>query len=209
MKAVEDFFDKRHNVFIKFGAVFAIIFFTIYVPAQSHFRSQEQIEQHKAEIVSLQGELQNKKLEIQLKEKQVELLNKSFEEQKMAMQQVECLAKNIYFEAGAEPYAGKIAVAEVTMNRVKHKSFPKTVCGVVYQKHKSTCQFSWVCQGKSAIRPSPAWNESKKIAQSIIIGKRDYNTVGNALFFHARSIYPSWAGTKRLIARIGNHIFYH
>jgi spore germination cell wall hydrolase CwlJ-like protein len=209
MKAVENFFDKRHNVFIKFGSIIALIFLTIYVPAQSHANYQVQIEQHKQTIEVLEEKLEEKNEEIMVKEKQVKLLTKSFEKQAYTMQQVECLAKNIYFEAGAESTAGKIAVAEVTMNRVKHKQFPKTVCGVVYQKSGRTCQFSWVCQGKSKAPASPAWNESKQIAKNILIGKRDYNVVGNALFFHATSIYPKWAGAKRLVARIGNHIFYH
>ena len=70
--------------------------------------------------------------------------------------EVECLALNIYHEARNQPTAGKLAVAQVTLNRVKHDRFPNTICGVVYQgyylnnnpiKHK--CQFSWWCDGKS------------------------------------------------------------
>ena len=48
--------------------------------------------------------------------------------------QLECLAMNIYREAGHENFEGKVAVAQVTMNRASHPSFPKDVCGVVYQK---------------------------------------------------------------------------
>ena len=44
-----------------------------------------------------------------------------------------CLAQNIYFEAGNQPLAGKIAVANVTLNRVEHDKFPNNVCDVVYQ----------------------------------------------------------------------------
>ena len=42
-----------------------------------------------------------------------------------------CLAQNIYFEAGNQPLAGKIAVANVTLNRVEHDKFPNNVCDVV------------------------------------------------------------------------------
>jgi spore germination cell wall hydrolase CwlJ-like protein len=209
MKAVEEFFDKRHNVLIKFGGLFSALFLSVYVPVQAHFDSQEMLQEKTEQIEVLQEQLQEKQTEIVIKDKQVELLNQSFEEQKVVMQQVECLAKNIYFEAGGETHKGKLAVAEVTMNRVHNKLYPKTVCGVVYQKYKGVCQFSWVCQGKSKVRSTSAWSESKQIAQNILIGGKDYNTVGNALHFHATHVYPSWASTKKLIARIGNHVFYH
>ena len=44
-----------------------------------------------------------------------------------------CLAKNIYFEAGNQPLAGKVAVAQVVLNRIDHSSYPDDICGVVYQ----------------------------------------------------------------------------
>ena len=60
--------------------------------------------------------------------------------------QLDCLAINIYREAGYEPFEGKVAVAQVTMNRVEDPQFPNDVCSVVYQKSttvKTVCQFSW------------------------------------------------------------------
>ena len=59
--------------------------------------------------------------------------------------EVKCLAENIYFESAYEPDQGKIAVAFVTLNRTRHKDFPSSVCEVVTQKTKNTCQFSWFC----------------------------------------------------------------
>ena len=47
---------------------------------------------------------------------------------------VDCLAKNIYYEAGSEPEEGKVAVAMVTINRVRDGRFGKTVCSVVDQR---------------------------------------------------------------------------
>ena len=62
---------------------------------------------------------------------------------------LECLALNIYREAGHEPFEGKVAVAQVTLNRVVDSRFPNTVCDVVYEKtavySKVICQFSWYC----------------------------------------------------------------
>jgi len=51
--------------------------------------------------------------------------------------EVKCLALNIYHEARNQPTVGKLAVAQVTMNRVKDVRFPNTICGVVYQGYYS------------------------------------------------------------------------
>jgi len=53
------------------------------------------------------------------------------------------LSAIISCEANNEPYAGKLAVGIVVMNRVKAKAFPNTVKGVIYQKF----QFSPVRNG--------------------------------------------------------------
>ena len=47
--------------------------------------------------------------------------------------QTTCMADNIYFEARNQGTAGWSAVASVTLNRVKDKRFPNTVCEVVKQ----------------------------------------------------------------------------
>jgi spore germination cell wall hydrolase CwlJ-like protein len=47
---------------------------------------------------------------------------------------IDCLAKNIYYEAGSEPEEGKVAVAMVTINRVRDGRFGKSVCSVVDQR---------------------------------------------------------------------------
>ena len=49
--------------------------------------------------------------------------------------QLECLTRNIYWEAAGEPFEGKVAVAQVTMNRVVSGKFGSGVSGVVYQKN--------------------------------------------------------------------------
>ena len=92
--------------------------------------------------------------------------------------QVECLAKNIYFEARNEPFAGQLAVALVTLNRVYDDTFPNTVCDVVYQgihtndgfPKRNRCQFSWYCDGASdEIRNLVAFNTTQKIANLAMI----------------------------------------
>jgi spore germination cell wall hydrolase CwlJ-like protein len=121
--------------------------------------------------------------------------------------EVKCLADNIYYEAGYEPTKGKIAVAGVTINRVKNSKFPKSVCSVVYQRTRGTCQFSWTCMKK--YRPSPAgYAQAKKIAEKVLTAEIETTKVvpRNVLFYHADYVNPRW-GLDRY-AKIGRHIFY-
>lgn len=135
--------------------------------------------------------------------------------------EVMCLAKNIYYEAGAEPLEGKMAVAQVTMNRVEHPSFPKTVCGVVKQNairksnsewddDKRICQFSWVCQGRRIIKKeSDNWQESLEIAKSFLTENKSYDKFeDDVLFFHEKHLPFNWKQKYTKVAVIGNHIFY-
>ena len=75
----------------------------------------------------------------------------------MRQAQLDCLARNIYHEAGYEPFEGKVAVAQVTINRAESGEFPSDICRVVYQKNvvyeKVLCQFSWYCESASAKKP--------------------------------------------------------
>jgi spore germination cell wall hydrolase CwlJ-like protein len=47
------------------------------------------------------------------------------------MKELDCLTRNIYWEAASEPFEGKVGVAQVTLNRVESGKFAPTVCGVV------------------------------------------------------------------------------
>jgi len=200
---IEKYFDRNHDLFCRWGGLFALIFFMLYVPFSMVGRMQDKLDAQQTANVLLTSELET------LNHK-VEFLNLSYEKKQLVLKEVECLARNIYFEAGGEPRAGKIAVAEVTMNRVKSKQYPRTVCGVVHQRTKGTCQFSWVCEGKKKVyRNSSAWRDSIKIAENILISKHHYGIIGSAKYFHADYVDPAWAEQKQLIRKIGNHIFYH
>jgi spore germination cell wall hydrolase CwlJ-like protein len=122
--------------------------------------------------------------------------------------EVQCLAENIYFEASGESKEGKHAVAQVTINRVMNKNYPKTVCGVVTQKYKNICQFSWNCNNVIRKFNKKAWEESMKIAEFRYFQNKKV-TLQNALYFHNTTIEPPyWAEQKRVVNKIGNHIFY-
>src|SRR4051812_32478270 len=83
-------------------------------------------------------------------------------------QEVRCLADNISHEAPDESYQGQLAVATVTMNRVAHKSFPKTVCDVVYQHGKRGCQFSWTCARRQMKVSSDVYEKALSMAKKVL-----------------------------------------
>jgi hypothetical protein len=122
--------------------------------------------------------------------------------------ELECLTKNIYYEAATESYEGKLAVAQVTLNRVNHPKFPDTVCGVVYQRTSNVCQFSWTCGSKLTINNKYAWEESEIVARKALTQPISHDIIAhtNALYYHASYVNPGWKG--KVITKIGNHIFY-
>ncbi len=127
-------------------------------------------------------------------------------------QQLECLARNIYFEAGGEPFEGKVAVAQVTINRAESGKFPNDICKVVYQKNviyeKVLCQFSWYCEQPNNIKPRniAVYRESEKVAKQVLLEGFRLPSLDKALYFHAKHINPKW--DKERVAVIGGHIFY-
>jgi spore germination cell wall hydrolase CwlJ-like protein len=126
--------------------------------------------------------------------------------------QLDCLTRNIYWESATEPFEGKVAVAQVTINRVASGKFAPDICGVVYQKNiiaeRVICQFSWMCDGSSKTKPIyPAqWKESEEVAKKVLLEGFRLPSVKNALYFHADYIQPQWG--KPQVAKFGRHIFY-
>ena len=131
-----------------------------------------------------------------------------------------CLAKNIYFEAGNQPLAGKVAVAHVVFNRMEHSSYPQDICGVVYQARwrenwkgeqvpiRHQCQFSWFCDGKSdEPLDTDTFFVSYNIAQDVIMGKYPDITEG-ATHYHSVMVEPYWTETLNETVQIQHHIFY-
>ena len=120
---------------------------------------------------------------------------------------VDCLAKNIYHEAGVESQQGKFAVAQVTLNRLRDGRWGKTVCKVVYAK----AQFSWTLYAKkrSETPKGPLWTESHSVALAVLEKGYRVPSLRNATYYHADYIRtPSWAKSVAKIQQIGRHIFY-
>lgn len=123
---------------------------------------------------------------------------------------LECLTEAIYYEAALEPEEGQRAVAQVVLNRVRHPSYPKTICGVVYQGHERTtgCQFTFTCDGSLARRPvARIWDRARQIAALALMGSV-YDPVGWATNYHANYVLPYWADSLLKTATVGRHIFY-
>jgi len=118
--------------------------------------------------------------------------------------ELDCLATGIYFESKSEPLSGQLAVGKVIAIRAQSGGrFPQTYCGVLFQRG----QFSFVHGHSlpSVPRSSRQWQTAVAIAKIVDQGLKE-SDVGNALFFHARYVSPSWH-LKR-VAAIGNHVFY-
>ena len=120
-----------------------------------------------------------------------------------------CLTQAVYYEAGFEPLAGRRAVAQVVLNRVRHPAFPKSVCGVVYQRNSTpVCQFSFVCDGSLDRRPEAgAWKTAEQIARAALAGQVE-RSVGSSTHYHADYVAPRWAPLLTKINKLGAHIFY-
>lgn len=118
-----------------------------------------------------------------------------------------CLASAAWYEAGDDE-AGEQAVAQVVLNRVRHPAFPKSVCGVVFQRTTGNCQFTFTCDGSFRRLPSvAAWQRARAIAERALLGYV-YQPVGTATYYHADYVVPYWSRTFDKIARVKAHLFY-
>jgi len=118
---------------------------------------------------------------------------------------VECLTRNIYYEAGVESQLGKFAVAQVTINRLKTGYWGDSICKVVYARK----QFSWTMARKLPRPDSRLWAESEDIARKVLAGHR-IRGLTKSLFYHAIYIRdPHWVDPAHEAGQIGNHVFYN
>ena len=118
--------------------------------------------------------------------------------------QATCLAENVYFEARNQGTAGWSAVISVTLNRVKDKRFPNTICEVV--------KFSWYCDGKADKihkKDKRIYKEIYNLAYvSLIKGITILDITDGATHYHADYVFPAWRKSKTKTVEIGDHIFY-
>lgn len=118
---------------------------------------------------------------------------------------LDCLTRNIYYEAGVESRVGKFAVAHVTINRLKTGYWGNSICKVVYAKK----QFSWTLAKKLPRPDSKLWAESEQVARKVLAGHR-VRGLTRSLYYHAIYIKdPTWADPNHQAGKIGNHVFYN
>jgi spore germination cell wall hydrolase CwlJ-like protein len=121
--------------------------------------------------------------------------------------ELNCLSEAVYFESKNEPIDGQKAVAHVIVNRTHNSNYPNTVCKVINQKTKYTCQFSYKCDGYSDIpKNKEDFDTATDVAEDVLLGEDDITN--GALFFHNNTVRPNWAKASKLTLAIGNHKFY-
>ncbi|WP_102271704.1 cell wall hydrolase [Cytobacillus massiliigabonensis] len=108
------------------------------------------------------------------------------------------LARLVHAEAKGEPYAGKVAVALVVLNRVEDNRFPDKIKDVIYEDR----QFQPVDNG--AIN-EPADKKSKKaVMEALALEGKGNDSV---YFFNPDETSSKWLRSQTVTEVIGNHRF--
>jgi len=124
------------------------------------------------------------------------------------------LARTLYGETRGEPEEGIEAVANVILNRVKSNRYPNSISKVCLQRRQFSC---WNPEDPNfgIIRnlvpgANPKFDMILKIASTAVLGGLP-SLVGDALFYHAVGIKPSWVINSpgaQLVKQIGHHLFW-
>jgi N-acetylmuramoyl-L-alanine amidase len=112
-------------------------------------------------------------------------------------EEVKLLARLVHAEAKGEPYEGKVAVAEVVLNRVEHEQFPDSVKEVIYQRNA----FQPVQNG--AIN-KPAGEEAIKAVEDAL---ENENKIDCLYFYNPETATSQWIFTRDVVKTIGKHAF--
>nr|WP_245831946.1 cell wall hydrolase [Oceanobacillus senegalensis] len=114
----------------------------------------------------------------------------------------ELMAKLVHAEAKGEPYAGKVAVATVVLNRVDHQEFPNTVRGVIYEKAGGHFAFTPVQNGE--INNGYTSEDMRAVNEAIA-----YRGQGNGsiYFYNPQTAKSDWIRSREVTVTIGNHRF--
>ncbi len=129
-----------------------------------------------------------------------------------------CLASNIYWEARNQSLPGKLAVAQVTINRVETSRYPNTICGVVTQTRYypsgridlHSCQFSWYCDGLND-EPVETWGFSYEDSFDLAVmflQERPQDVTEGSTHYHNTTVSPFWRASLDRVVQVGDHIFY-
>ncbi|MFW5679843.1 MAG: cell wall hydrolase [Pseudomonadota bacterium] len=125
------------------------------------------------------------------------------------LEEVACLAQNLWFEARGSSVADQLAVANVVLNRVEDPRYPNDICEVIWQPR----QFSWTQDGKSdrvrVLNPIDrrAWQQIVEVSIAAVGGLTEDPTAG-ATHYHATYVRPSWARSLTKLVQIDDHVYY-
>lgn len=151
------------------------------------------------ELLRIQAEERAKK---ETEVKQQEGVSYSAEDLKL-------LACLVHAEAGTQSYEGKLAVANVVLNRVKSSNYPDTIKAVIYQSG----QFSVAASGSLEKQLSNYNNYSSnsqllsiKAAKAALEGS---NNIGTRLYFHSyKAAVDKGYDQKSTSVKLGGHLFW-
>ncbi|ASB89871.1 cell wall hydrolase [Bacillus sonorensis] len=120
------------------------------------------------------------------------------EEIKLTSGEKDLLSRLVHAEAKGESFEGKVAVADVVLNRVEHGGFPDSIKSVIYQKNA----FEPVLNGSINKK---ADRESKKAVEKAV---DQHKKETDALYFYnPDTASDDWIRTRKIVKRIGNHVF--
>lgn len=120
----------------------------------------------------------------------------------ISSEDMDLLARLVSAEAIGEPYAGKVAVATVVLNRLDHPDFPNTIKEVIYQIDGGHYAFTPVANGTIN---RPADTESKKAVKEALAFRGQGN--GSLYFYNPKTAKSKWILSREVTVRIGNHVF--
>jgi N-acetylmuramoyl-L-alanine amidase len=108
------------------------------------------------------------------------------------------LARLVQAEAEGEPFEGKVAVADVVLNRVEHEQFPDSVKEVIYQRNA----FEPVQNGSIN---EPASNEAIKAVEKALVDQEKNEEL--LYFYNPDTATSEWIFSREVVKKIGNHSF--
>ncbi|RBP95425.1 N-acetylmuramoyl-L-alanine amidase [Cytobacillus firmus] len=170
---------------VTFVAAISLIMGSYSVFPADHFDA-ETIDQKGAETLTY------KKVEVNAKE------SSSTDHRFIQEEEKKLLARLVQAEAEGEPFEGKVAVADVVLNRVEHEQFPDTVKDVIYQKNA----FEPVQNGSIN---EPASNEAVQAVETALVDKEQNEEL--LYFYNPETATSQWIFSREVVKKIGNHAF--
>ncbi|MDM5226021.1 cell wall hydrolase [Cytobacillus sp. NJ13] len=170
---------------VTFVAAISLIMGSYSVFPADHFDA-ETVDQKAAETLTY------KKVEVDVKE------SSSTDHRFIKEEEKKLLARLVQAEAEGEPFEGKVAVADVVLNRVEHEQFPDTVKDVIYQKNA----FEPVQNGSIN---EPASKEAVQAVETALIDKEQNEEL--LYFYNPETATSQWIFSREVVKKIGNHAF--